>query len=166
MERAGAVALFVLLPVALAGYGMWIGWRHRRQRDVGRFAPLPAEIPPGRPPDAHLRYTGTTLAGRWLERVALPGLFGRGDAEVWVEPRGLVFQRTNAPVVAAAPVVTVSLERGHAGQTVGHGRVLVVRWEHLTAEGEPVAFDSGFVCASVDQARALADRVRPAEAAA
>ena len=166
MERAAAVALFVLLPAALAGYGMWVGWRHRRQRDVGRFAPLPAARTPGRPPDAHLRYTGTTLAGRWLERVALPGLFGRGDAQVWFEPRGPVFQRTNAPVVAAAPVLAVSLERGHAGLPVGHGRVLVVRWQHLTADGEPVAFDSGFVCASVDQARAFAERVHPAEAAA
>ena len=158
--------LFVLLPAAFAALGMWLGWRRRRQRDVARFEPLPGIAAPPRPADARLRYTGTTTAGSWLDRIALPGLFGRGDAQVWFEPDRVVFQRSGGPVVAAAPVITAAVERGHAGQTVGHGRVLVVRWQHRAVDGTEAVFDTGFVCATAADAAAFADRVRRARVAA
>jgi len=156
----------VATPVALAALAMRVGYRRRLRRDIGEFAPLLSADVPARDPDARLRYTGTTRAGAWLERVALAGLFGRGPAELWITPAGLVFRRVRGPAVLAAPLVDVGTETGHAGQAVGTGRVVVVRWEHRRTTGESVELDSGFVAPSADAAAALAQRIadtRPAE---
>ncbi|MDQ4130030.1 MAG: hypothetical protein M3133_03420 [Actinomycetota bacterium] len=160
MQRLAVTFLFLVVPVALATYGMWRGYLHRRARDEALYAPLPARPRPSRPADATVRYTGTTRDSNWIERVALGGLFGPGPCALWIEQEGLVFARDRGPVVRVAPILAVGVERGHAAQAPPAGRTLVVRWLHSRTDGSSVELDSGFVCGSRQQADDLAQRLR------
>lgn len=160
MPRLGATLIFLVMPVALATYGMWRGYLRRRADDEARYAPLPTRTRPSRPPDAIVRYTGTTRDNNWIERVALGGVFGPGPCALWIERDGLVFARDRAPVVHVASILAVGVERGHAAQTAPTGRTLVVRWRHSKADGTPAELDSGFICGSREETGNLAERLR------
>ncbi len=160
MQRLAATFLFLVVPVALATYGMWRGYLHRRAHDEALYAPLPTCPRPNRPADAIVRYTGTTRNHNWIQRVALGGVFGPGPCALWVEREGLIFARDHGPVVHVGPILAVGVERGHAAQTAPEGRTLVVRWLHSTADGARVELDSGFICASREETSILAERLR------
>ncbi len=159
MSRALVTFAVIGLPTLLAGLGMWRGYAGRRARDEHDLAPLPTVARPDRAPDALARYTGTTRGGNWVERVAAGGLFGRGPCALWADADGLTFHRQRGPVVRAAPIVAVNLERAHAGQLAPPGRLVVVRWRHRRADGTGVEFDSGFLTRSREDARRLVSRL-------
>jgi hypothetical protein len=84
---AGAIVLAVLL--LLLGL-MWLGWRNLKRRSAG--IPAPQAIPATdatevlRTPGMHV---ATTHSGRPLDRVVVPGLAFRANADVRVTAAGL-----------------------------------------------------------------------------
>ena len=137
------LTLGCLLVLALAVWGMWIGWKHRgrRQSALGELPQPPAD--PGSPllDDATGLYVGTAFAESWQDRVVVGGLGLRATATASVTPAGVRYDREGAdPVfVPAGTVVGARLAPGLAGKVVGAGGLLVVRWR----QGDAV-LDTGF----------------------
>jgi hypothetical protein len=132
-----------LAVLALAVWGLRVGWRHRagRQSDLPPLPRRPAQ------PGAVLAqaetglYVGTTYASSWQDRVVAQGLGARAAAALRVYPSGVAFDREGAELifVPATAVVEARLAPGLAGKVVGAGGLFVVRWRL----GEQV-LDSGF----------------------
>ena len=126
-----AWAAGLLLAVALVYWLMRRGWTARARRQ----ADLPE--PPGPPSAAgtpRLRATGTyhgsTVAGRWLERIVAHGLGTRSRAEFTLRDDGLVVTRTGARsfFVPVDRLRGARLDTGIAGKVLTEGGLLVVTW--------------------------------------
>ncbi|MEU8139544.1 hypothetical protein [Streptodolium elevatio] len=115
---------------------MWRAWkkRGRRQADL----PAPATAPDADGPDAGTpllptlsgRYFGTTMAGRWLERVVAHGLGTRSTVDATLTEKGLRVDRPAAAgfFVPAADLVEARFEKAAAGKVLPEGGLLVVTW--------------------------------------
>ena len=147
-------ALLLLVPWALAVWGMRRGYRRRRARDEERFGAVPSVDPPGRAPDGEALYTGTTVGGSRIDRVGAGGLFGRGPCRFWLDTDRLVFQRVRGPVVAVTGIRDAGVTGAHAGRVLAPGRIAIVAW---TLGGRPV--DTGFAFDDAEAAADFADRV-------
>jgi hypothetical protein len=132
MERAVWVILLVLLCL-LAAWGLWVGWKHRAQRQSG----LP-ELPDrtrvvGDPLTAPLTglYVSTTTAGNWQDRIVARGLGIRAAATVLLTGDGVLVDRVGAGpiVVPAQDLVQITTAPGIAGKVMGRpDGILVIRW--------------------------------------
>ena len=74
MERTLLVVGLVAL-CALAGYGLYVGWRHRAARQSGLAAlPVaPADLGPDLVEPVTGLYISTTTAGNWQDRIVAAG---------------------------------------------------------------------------------------------
>ncbi|GAY18502.1 transporter [Mycobacterium sp. shizuoka-1] len=117
------------------------GWRHRGDRQLALLGELPAipdllsaaVIAPTRG-----LYVGSTLAGRWLERIAAGDLGYRCKAVLTRYPEGILLERSGAtPIwIPQGAISGVRTERGLAGKVVPGGRnkaespdgILAIRW--------------------------------------
>lgn len=156
--RRIAVMLALLALVVVGWWGMWRGWRHRLARQHELPAPLPPPAPEQRGqvvagPTEGL-YVSTTVAGRWMERIAAHGLGVRSAATLTVTDAGVVIDRVGAPglLVPADALTGVSLRRGIAGKTPGRTSIVVLTWALGGPDG--LLVDTGF------QPRHAADRAR------
>ncbi len=145
-----ALSVLVMLAVVCAVYlAMWVGWRNRgrRQADV---PPLAGVREPGTGDAASRtaegRYYGTTVAGRWMDRVVVHGLGVRSPCTLRLTHAGLdVLRGALSFFVARADLVGARRERGIAGKVVPPDGILVVTWRHGDAGAAPQhTFDSGF----------------------
>ena len=132
MERALWV-LGLVLVCLLAGWGLWVGWRHRSRRQSG-LAPLPA-VPnaPGDVVTPALKglYVSSTTAGNWQDRVVAQGLGVRAPAIVRLSEDGVLIDREGAdPIyVPVADLVEVTTAPGIAGKVMGQADgILIIRW--------------------------------------
>lgn len=142
MERTLWVIGLVLLCL-LAGWGMWVGWKHRAQRQSG-LPELPA--PPNTlgevltPPLSGL-YVSSTSAGNWQDRIVVRGLGVQAPALVRLTEDGVLIDREGAdPIfVPVEDLVEVTTAPGIAGKVMGQADgILIIRWRL----GE-VGLDSG-----------------------
>jgi hypothetical protein len=135
------VTILVLL-LALAYVGMWLGWRRR-----GRKHDLPALVPSpdvGDLPSAKLeaggRYFGTTVSGDWLDRVVAQGLGPRSMVRLRLSSEGIDVIRVGGSFrIPAEAVGGARHDQGIAGKVVPPHGLLVVTWRH----GD-LLLDSGF----------------------
>lgn len=130
----------LLVVVALAYLGMWRGWRKRHRRhEVAPLVPAPAE-PAAARLRAEARYYGTTISGRWLDRVTSRGLGARSSGPLTLSDAGLDVDRPRGGFrIPAAALRGARHDQGIAGKVVPPHGVLVVTWQH----GEHL-LDSGF----------------------
>lgn len=146
--------LLLLVPFALAVVGLYRGYAGRRAREEEQYGPLPVTDPPNRPADADVLYTGTTIDGTPIAKIAAHRLFGRGACRVWIENGGVVFHRVHGPVVAIRTIRVVGLAGAHAGRVLAPGRIAIVGW---TLGGHDV--DTGFAFGDAASAAAFAAAV-------
>ena len=154
MTRA-VLVLACLALVLLVLAGMWLGWRHRAQRQsyLPHLLAVPAEL--GAPTlSSSGLYVGTSFASSWQDRVVHEGLGARASGSATLYPAGLLIERDGAqPVfVPRADLIDVRLAPGLAGKVMGDGGLLVARWRLGDAE-----LDTGF---RADDKRAYPDWIR------
>lgn len=132
MERALWVLGLALICV-LAGWGLWVGWRHRGQRQAG-LGPLPA-VPnaPGDVLTPALKglYVSSTTAGNWQDRIVAQGLGVRAPAIVRLTEDGVLIDREGAdPIfVPVKDLIEVTTAPGIAGKVMGEADgILIIRW--------------------------------------
>ncbi|MCY0903768.1 hypothetical protein [Arthrobacter sp. H14-L1] len=132
-----AVALVVVIFALL-----WMGWRHRLQRQAG-IAPLPAVPQQLSAPlaSAEGQYVVTTTEGDWLDRLAVHGLGIRSNAVLSVHPEGILISRSGAPdvFIPKDSYGSARTESGMAGKFVERDGLIVLSWR---LGGHPV--DTGF----------------------
>lgn len=110
---------------------MWFAWRARTRRDAGALTV--AEAPTGAVVARfeHAGYVSTTPEGSPLERVAIPGLRYRGNADVTVREDGLTIQVAGeAPVhIGRERLRGGGTARTRVGKAVERDGLALVRWE-------------------------------------
>lgn len=139
-----ALVAAVFAIIALVLWAMRRGWRSRQQRQADipppvalDDAPVPIEQGFGVPG----LYVGTSMAGDWLNRVAVYGLGVRSRAEIYATMQGVAIVRDGAPsfFIPRADIVGVRVDRGVAGTVRAKDSVIVVTWRL-----GPVDVDTGF----------------------
>lgn len=138
-------ALVVVVILALAFLGMWLGWRARRRRqaDVPTLAAPPADIGAVRRRD-DLFYVATTRADAPLDRIAVHGLGFRARAQLTVADAGLRLDIAGEdPVfVPAAELVGVGRATWTIDRAVSNSGLVFVRFRlgHGAAASEVDAY--------------------------
>lgn len=124
------VAVLVLL-VAVAYVGMWLGWRNRakRQSDI----PEPEWFEDGwlaTDEPVSGTYVSTTMAGRWLDRVTAHGLGSISEVTLASHDDGLLVVREGAPTfrIAGEALLGTRRERGIAGKVRDKDGLMVITW--------------------------------------
>ncbi len=132
----------LLVLVALAYLGMWLGWRKRaRKHDLPALvaAPAVADLPRAKL-EAAGRYFGTTVSGDWLDRVVAQGLGPRSMVRLHLSPEGLDVIRVGGSFrIPLEALRGARHDQGIAGKVVPPHGVLVVTWQH-----GKLVLDSGF----------------------
>lgn len=125
--------VLLLVGLALAYLGMWLGWRRRaRRHDLPPLVPAPAvaDLPPAKL-QGGARYFGTTVSGEWLDRVVARGLGARSSARLNLSTEGLdVIRLAGSFRIPAAALRGARHDQGIAGKVVPPHGVLVVTWQH------------------------------------
>lgn len=134
------LVVFVLVCVGL----MWLGYRHRRQRQTATLPPLPA-VPAEFEGTERLEpldgvYVSTTTTESWQDRVAFGDVGFRSRVTVHLYPSGVFMDRQGARAlwIPAEAVVDVRMAKGLAGKVMGTASLLVMRWRV-----EDTEFDTG-----------------------
>lgn len=134
--------IVTLIIIALIFSLMRRGWKSRQARQAG--VPDPAAIPAslGEPVlSAPGTYVCTTVAGDWLDRIAVHDLGIRTGATLDVHPSGIAVRRDGCPdfYIPRADVRTVTTADGMAGKFVEKGGLVVIGWTLGTTD-----VDTGF----------------------
>jgi hypothetical protein len=127
------MALVLVLVIALLIRQIMRGWLRRAQRQVqliGRLPALPDSVGPALIPATKGLYVGSTLAPRWLDRVAVGDLGFRSKATLTRFPEGIMVQRSGAtPIwIPDESITAIRRERGIAGKALTHDGILAIRW--------------------------------------
>lgn len=143
MERILLTALLVAL-CALAGYGLYAGWRHRaaRQSGLAQLPATPADLGPDLVKPVTGLYVSTTSAGNWQDRIVAQGLGRRAAGAIRLSAEGVCIERDGETdlFVPSMDLVEVTTASGIAGKVMGMANgVLIVRWSVGGTE-----LDSGF----------------------
>jgi len=124
-------ALVVVVILALAFTGMWLGWRARRRRqaDVPALASPPADLGTVRRRD-DLFYVATTRADAPLDRITVHGLGFRARAQLTVADAGIRLDIAGEdPVfVPVADLVGVGRATWTIDRAVGKDGLVFVRF--------------------------------------
>jgi hypothetical protein len=138
----------VVIPLAVVGVLMVVGWRalRRRQTDVAGLWPVPSD-PGAAVLTEDLLYVATTRAEQPLQRIAVGGLGFRARAVLTVTSGGIVLDLAGAqpgfiPVAALQGVgrATWTIDRA-----ISNDGLVFVRWSDANAAGSPaVSLDSYF----------------------
>lgn len=133
MTRVELIVGFLIL-FALACLGMWLGWRHRGQRQAGLPAlpEVPVEFGAERAPELTGLYVGTTVATQWQNRIVARTLGERAESTAHLTDAGALINRVGGtPIfIPSGQLIDARLEPALAGKVVGKGGLLVLRWQH------------------------------------
>lgn len=176
-DRLAAHLAFAVATAAFVAGCFLLMRRSWRRRAAAQAAALPEPAPlpaadlhrlPGEPLEPAVgpvegMYLGTTVAGRWLERVHAHGLGTRGRAEVAVTADGLLVARAAARsfLVPAEGVVAVRLDNAHANRVNADPGTVVVTWRLGNLDVE-----TGFRPDEPEAAAALVGALQPVRGAA
>lgn len=127
------IPAILTLSIIVIVFGLmgW-GWRNKlkRQQEVAHLPPVPADVGL-----SSLRAAGTyvvtTVAGDWLERIAVHGLGIRTNAELSIHSQGVLIQRSGAAeiFIARAALCEVGTQAGMAGKFVERDGLVVLTWQ-------------------------------------
>lgn len=150
------IALIVAL-IALAVWGMRVGWRNRQRRQADIPAPLAAgesgyDVWQAQAPGV---FIGTSRAGDWLDRIAVHDLGVRSRATCHVGEGGVWFEREGARgvFIPRVQIVGVRIDRGVAATVRSVDSVIVVTWNLGNT-----TIESGFRPDAASDQRTLLDR--------
>src|SRR6478736_3487813 len=110
MERFLLVLLLVAL-CALAAYGLYVGWRHRAQRQSGlpELAVAPDDLGPDLVEPVTGLYISTTTSGTWQDRIVAHGLGRRAAGAVRLSAEGVCIERDDGDdIFVRWPISTAS----------------------------------------------------------
>lgn len=126
--RLALVAVMAAL-IALVVWGMRRGWRARMRRQADIPAPAQVSSEPSERAVPGL-YVGTSVAGDWLDRIAVHGLGVRSRASIAWTIDGIAIHRQGAPSlwIPAGDVLEVRADRGVAATVRSKDSVVVVTW--------------------------------------
>lgn len=132
MERVLWV-LGLVLVVLLCAYGLFVGWRHRAQRQsaLPELPATPAELGPDLVDPLTGVYVSTTTAGQWQDRVVARGLGRRAAGAARLSAEGVCIEREGESdiFIPTPDLVEVTTAPGIAGKVMGQADgVLIVRW--------------------------------------
>jgi len=135
----------VVIPLAVVGLLMVLGWRalRRRQIDVNGLAPVPSE--PGDIALAEdLLYVATTRAEQPLQRIAVKGLGFRARAVLTVARGGIRLDLAGGEpgFIPAAALRGVGRATWTIDRAVSNDGLVFVRWSDGAGSGDPVTLDS------------------------
>lgn len=147
------------LSIIIVVFGLigW-GWRNKlkRQQDV---APLPAVPDDVGPASLSVggQYVVTTVAGDWLERIAVHGLGIRTNAELSIHPDGVLIARSGAAdiFIATQALHEVGTIAGMAGKFVEKDGLVVLTWQLGEQE-----VDTGFRTAAAEAKKPLLEALK------
>lgn len=133
----------VVIPLAVVGLLMVLGWRalRRRQSDVAGLAPVPGDL--GAPTlTEDLLYVATTRAEQPLQRIAVKGLGFRARAVLTVATGGIRLDLAGAEpgFIPAAALRGVGRATWAIDRVVSNDGLVFVRWSD--AAGSAVAADA------------------------
>ncbi|MEP6843244.1 MAG: hypothetical protein ABJA11_06965 [Pseudolysinimonas sp.] len=125
----------VVIPLALVGLLMVLGWRalRRRQSDVVGLAPVPSE-PGATQLTEDLLYVATTRAESPLERIAVKGLGFRARAVVTVSTGGIRLDLAGGEpgFISAAALQGVGRATWTIDRAISNDGLVFVRWSNGT----------------------------------
>ncbi len=132
MERILLVLLLLALCV-LAGYGLYVGWRHRaaRQSGLAELPVVPSDLGSDLVEPVTGLYVSTTHSGNWQDRIVAQGLGRRAAGAIRLSPEGVCIERDGESdiFVPRNDLVEVTTAPGVAGKVMGMANgVLIVRW--------------------------------------
>jgi hypothetical protein len=134
--------LLLLSSVVVIYLLMWWGWRRRGARhELPSLVEAPAigDLPPATL-ESGARYFGTTISGKWLERVVARGLGARSTARIRLSDEGIdVIRLAGSFRIPAEALRGARHDQGIAGKVVPPHGLLVITWQH----GD-LLLDSGF----------------------
>lgn len=146
----------MLVIIAAVLWAMLRGWRARqhRQAHIPEPRPLSAESQASGGEGITGLYVGTSMAGDWLDRVAVHGLGVRGRAHVELSADGIGIRRVGASsfFIPYSDVTGVRTDRGVAGTVRAKDSVIVINWRL----GE-YSLETGFRADDGDDHRTLLD---------
>ena len=133
MNRVELVLIFIVAFAIVLGL-MWLGWKHRgdRQSTLPELPAMPADPGTEVVPELTGLYVGTTTALHWQDRIVARGLGRRADAVARLTTAGAVIERQGSdPIfIPRGQLTGARLEPALAGKVVGQGGLLVLRWQH------------------------------------
>jgi hypothetical protein len=109
------------------------GWLRRAQRQadlIGQLPVLPDMVgPPIIRPTPGV-YVGSSLAPRWLDRIAVGDLGYPSKAVLSRHPEGIMMKRSGAdPIwIPEASITAIRTEQGIAGKVATRDGILAIRW--------------------------------------
>jgi hypothetical protein len=133
--------LATLVVIGGGWFGMYRGWRNRQARQAA-LAPLPQVPTDAKGTKTEGVYVATTMAGDWMDRIAVHELGVRSNADLAVSKAGLIFHRQGAAdvFIPADHLTGVRTDRGIAGKVTAEASgLVVVSWNHDGRE-----LDTGF----------------------
>lgn len=140
------------IVVVVFGLMLW-GWRSKlkRQESVAPLPTLPDDVGPSIFA-ASGQYVVTTVAGDWLERIAVHGLGIRTNAELSIHPSGVLIQRRGSSdiFIAKDALREVGTQAGMAGKFVEKDGLIVLTWQLGEQE-----VDTGFRTAAAQAKKPL-----------
>lgn len=126
----------VVIPLAVVGLLMVVGWRalRRRQTDVAGLAPVPSD-PGAVSLTEDLLYVATTRAEQPLQRIAVKGLGFRARAVLTVAARGIRLDLAGAEpgFIPATALRGVGRATWTIDRAVSNDGLVFVRWSDDTA---------------------------------
>lgn len=135
MNTGTAIGAYVFAFVIVVIIGVVIGrmlrgWRHRAKRQLallGELPPIPDLLSSAVIAPTRGLYVGSTLAGKWLERIAVGDLGYRSKAVLTRYPEGILLERSGAtPIwIPKDAIAGIRAERALAGKVAG---ILAIRW--------------------------------------
>ncbi|MEO7720618.1 MAG: hypothetical protein ABIS08_01730 [Pseudolysinimonas sp.] len=132
----------VVIPLAVVGLLMVLGWRalRRRQGDVAGLAPVPSDPGDGMLTE-DLLYVATTRADAPLERIAVKGLGFRARAVLTVSSVGIRLDLAGGQpgFIPTAALTGVGRATWTIDRAISNDGLVFVRWER-----DERAFDSYF----------------------
>lgn len=141
MSRTGFAIMMAGIAVAILAL-MWLGWRSRARRDSNVTLTARALSDVVLAEFTGVQYVSTTLLGRALERVSLPGLRYKGFAVLTVRADGVEIAVTGeSPVSISQPsLLGTSRSSGRVGKAVEAEGISVLEWQ--STDGREL--ESGF----------------------
>lgn len=131
MDRS-LLTVGLILLILLSGYGLFVGWRHRAQRQSD-LAELPVAPEPGTDLVEPLTglYVSTTRAGAWQDRIVARGLGRRAAATLHLTSAGVLIERVGESeiFIPTADLTAIGTAPGIAGKVMAMpDGILIITW--------------------------------------